>query len=72
MTHSVIVKRLTENSVLFNTIHVIQQRFDTIPAEKDHLGACIEYQRYFKAVPLLRKMKYKKVIQICHIGFKYN
>lgn len=39
-----IVKRLIDNDSLFNRIHVIQQSFDILPADKEHLGACIKYQ----------------------------
>lgn len=39
-----IVKRLIDNDSLFNKIHVIQQSFDILPADKEHFGACIKYQ----------------------------
>jgi len=44
MTKEDIVKRLINNDSLFNKIHVIQQRFDILPDNKDHFGACIKYQ----------------------------
>ena len=44
MTKEDIQKRLIGNDSLFNKIHVIQQRFDIVPADKEHIGACIKYQ----------------------------
>lgn len=44
MTKEDIVKRLIDNNSLFNKIHVIQQSFDILPADKEHFGACIKYQ----------------------------
>ncbi len=44
MTKEDILKRLIDNNSLFNKIHVIQQRFDILPNDKEHLGACIKYQ----------------------------
>ena len=39
-----IIKRLTNNDSLFRKIHVIKQKFDIIPDDKEHIGACIKYQ----------------------------
>lgn len=39
-----ILKRLIKNDGLFNQIHVIQQRYDILPDDKNHIGAYIEYQ----------------------------
>lgn len=36
-------KRLINNDALFNTIHAIQQKFEILP-NKQHVGACIDYQ----------------------------
>lgn len=44
MLQSDIEKKLTMNDALFRNIHVIQQRFDILPDEKEHIGAFIEYQ----------------------------
>jgi len=44
MTKEDILKRLIDNDSLFNKIHVIQQRFDILPTDKEHFGACIKYQ----------------------------
>lgn len=44
MTKDDIAKRLIENDALFNKIHVIQQNFDILPDDKEHIGACIKYQ----------------------------
>lgn len=37
------VSRLINNDALFNNIHVIQQKFDIIPLDKEHIGASIDY-----------------------------
>lgn len=39
-----ILKRLVKNDALFRKIHVITQRYDILPNDKDHMGAFIEYQ----------------------------
>lgn len=39
-----ILKRLIENKALFKNIHVITQRYDILPNNKNHIGAFIEYQ----------------------------
>lgn len=39
-----IVKRLMNNDALFRNIHVVHQKFDIIPNEKEHYGTSIEYQ----------------------------
>ena len=39
-----ILKRLIKNKALFKNIHVITQRYDILPNNKDHIGAFIEYQ----------------------------
>ena len=39
-----ILKRLVKNDALFRKIHVITQRYDILPNNKDHMGAFIEYQ----------------------------
>ena len=44
MTKDDIAKRLIENDSLFNKIHVIQQKFDILPDDKEHIGVCIKYQ----------------------------
>ena len=44
MLQSDVEKKLTMNDALFRNIHVIQQRFDILPDEKEHIGAFIEYQ----------------------------
>lgn len=44
MTKDDIAKRLIDNDALFNKIHVIQQNFNILPDDKEHIGACIKYQ----------------------------
>lgn len=44
MDEKEIIKRLINNDALFNNIHIIKQRFDIIPNDKDHIGAFIEFQ----------------------------
>jgi len=39
-----ILKRLIKNKALFKNIHVITQRYDILPNNKNHIGAFIEYQ----------------------------
>lgn len=39
-----ILERLIDNDSLFSNIHVIHQKFDIIPDDKEHFGASIEYQ----------------------------
>lgn len=39
-----ILKRLVKNDALFKKIHVVTQRYDILPNDKDHLGAFVEYQ----------------------------
>ncbi len=39
-----IKKRLINNDSLFNYIHIIQQHFDIVPDNKEHIGASIAYQ----------------------------
>lgn len=39
-----ILKLLIKNDALFNMIHVITQKYDILPNNKDHIGAYIEYQ----------------------------
>lgn len=39
-----ILKRLVENDALFRNIHVITQKYDIIPKDKEHIGAYIEFQ----------------------------
>ena len=39
-----ILKRLVKNDALFRKIHVITQRYDILPNDKEHMGAFIEYQ----------------------------
>lgn len=44
MSNEDIKKRIINNDTLFNTIHVIQQKFEILPNNKEHIGACIDYQ----------------------------
>ena len=39
-----ILNRLVKNDALFKKIHVVTQRYDILPNDKDHLGAFVEYQ----------------------------
>lgn len=39
-----VLKRLIKNDALFNYIHVITQRYDILPDDKDHIGTYIKYQ----------------------------
>lgn len=39
-----ILKRLIKSDPLFNMIHVVNQKYDILPDDKEHLGAYIEYQ----------------------------
>ena len=39
-----ILEKLIPNDHLFNYIHVINQRFDIEPQDKEHYGLFIEYQ----------------------------
>ena len=38
------LKRLIKNDALFNYIHIITQRYDILPDDKEHIGTYIEYQ----------------------------
>lgn len=44
MNNNTVVEKLINNDSLFNNIHVIEQRFDILPNDKDHIGAFIEFQ----------------------------
>lgn len=44
MDEKEILKRLVQNDALFKKIHVITQRYDIVPGDKEHIGAYIEYQ----------------------------
>lgn len=44
MEQTDIFKRLIKNNSLFNIIGLIIQQYDTIPNNKGHIGAYIEYQ----------------------------
>lgn len=44
MEEKEILKRIIKNDALFNMIHVITQRYDILPDNKEHIGAYIEYQ----------------------------
>lgn len=39
-----ILKRLITNESLFNYIHVVTQKYDILPDDKEHIGTYIEYQ----------------------------
>lgn len=39
-----ILRKLIKDDALFNQIHIIKQRYDIIPDDKDHIGSYIEYQ----------------------------
>lgn len=39
-----ILKRIIKNDALFNMIHIVTQRYDILPDNKNHIGAYIEYQ----------------------------
>jgi len=43
LTERDIIARLIDARALFRRIHVIMQRFDVIPSDRDHIGAYIEY-----------------------------
>lgn len=43
LTEKDITARLIDARALFHKIHVIMQRFDVIPSDKNHIGAYIEY-----------------------------
>lgn len=36
--------RLINNDALFNNIHIIKQKFDIVPVDKEHIGASINYE----------------------------
>ena len=38
------LKRLIKNDALFNYIHIITQRYDILPDDKEHIGTYIKYQ----------------------------
>lgn len=44
MEEKEILKRLIKNDALFNMVHVISQKYDILPDNKEHIGAYIEYQ----------------------------
>lgn len=44
MDEKEVLKRIIENDVLFNMIHIVTQRYDILPDNKNHIGAYIEYQ----------------------------
>lgn len=44
MEEKEILKRIITNDALFNNIHVVQQRFEIVPSDKEHIGAFIEFQ----------------------------
>lgn len=44
MEEKEILKRLIKNDALFNMVHVITQKYDILPDNKEHVGAYIEYQ----------------------------
>ena len=39
-----ILRRLIKNDALFRNIHVITQKYDIVPKDKNHIGAYIEFQ----------------------------
>lgn len=39
-----VLKRLIINDSLFNMIHIVSQKYDILPDNKEHIGAYIEYQ----------------------------
>jgi hypothetical protein len=39
-----ILKRLIKSDALFKKIHIISQKYDILPNDKEHIGAYIEYQ----------------------------
>lgn len=39
-----IIDRIITNDALFNDIHIVNQKFNILPDDKMHYGACIDYQ----------------------------
>ena len=39
-----ILKKLIKNNALFNYVHVVTQKYDILPEDKEHVGVYIEYQ----------------------------
>lgn len=39
-----ILKRLIKADALFNMIHIVTQKYDILPKDREHIGAYIEYQ----------------------------
>lgn len=43
-----VLKRLIKNDALFRNIHVVTQKYDILPDDKEHMGAYIEYQDLYE------------------------
>ena len=39
-----ILKKLIQNDALFRKVHIVTQKYDILPNDKEHIGAYIEYQ----------------------------
>ena len=39
-----ILKKLIQNDALFGKVHIVTQKYDILPNDKEHIGAYIEYQ----------------------------
>lgn len=44
MDEKEVLRRLVKNDSLFRKIHIVTQKYDILPMDRDHFGAYIEYQ----------------------------
>lgn len=72
LTQKEILDKLIDNKSLFNNIHVITQKFDILPDDKEHLGASIEYQDLFELRQEFLDELYDTIVDWVYSSQKYE
>lgn len=63
---------LIDNRSLFNYVYMVEQQFDIIPSEKNHYGACIDYQDIKELRKEFLEQLYDSIIDWVYSTEKYN
>jgi len=72
LTSKDIEERILKNDALFNNIFVVQQKFDIIPDDVEHIGTSIDYQDLYELREEFINELYDTIVDWVYSSEKYN
>jgi Domain of unknown function (DUF1837). len=72
LTSKDVEDRIINNDALFNNIFVVQQKFDIIPDDKEHIGTSIDYQDLYELRDEFINELYDTIVDWVYSSEKYN